>query len=153
MGERTENLESALRGRIQSSYVAVVLVFGMMLGIMEVLVDIQSQIPNFEYVMVAVLLFGIIEVPRLRDIPNEGIRTLVMSLLALQAILYIQITSPDLVASAAVAALALLFISSAIVSIAVEGVHNPIQGAAGSTIKGQLPEYLVVGGIAAIALL
>lgn len=145
-----------LEGKVQSGYVTAILVTGITLIAFEVVWGgVESTVPFFDHIIVAILLFGIVEVPRLRDIPNEGLRTLIMALLAIQAIGYIQIHNPDLVTTGATVALVMLFVSSVMISIAIDGLEDNARRATGfvATVQEQSPHYLVIGTAGVLAFL
>lgn len=96
-----------LRQRLEVTYASIILSFGMIIGIIDIFLGIS--IPLQEHIMVAVLLFGVVEIPRIEDVPSEAVRIFLTTLLAVEAILYIQVTNPDIVAGAATTALILLF--------------------------------------------
>lgn len=150
-----ENIDEALARiqeaeiRWQVTFVTAVVSFGMVWGIFDVFLD--RQIPFVRNVIVATLLFGIIEIPRLRSI-SEGVRFLLMGALTTNAIIFIHLESPGVLGAASSVAIIMLFISSAVVALIIEGIGDTPVSEDNLVTIADAPYYMVAGGVAALAI-
>lgn len=143
-----ENVAKAARSA-EAAYATIVIVAGTLLGFLSVFYGLS--IPNTEMLLVATLLFGIIEAPRIRGV-GEFAKLALLLALTINAIVYVYSVDPDLVGSASAIALVLLFISTLIVALVEEGSAGTSRPT--TEIAGEYaPYFAVIGGSGLLALI
>jgi hypothetical protein len=112
---RVQDAKRFLAERLEAAYTSALITVGIVFGLLGVFADVTFQYQ--ETIMVAVLLFGVINVPRVEDLPSEVIKVFLTALVGVEAALYVQLTNPSAITGAATLALVLLFGATATNSV------------------------------------
>jgi hypothetical protein len=114
MREKAEAQVEAIREKIEASVAAAILGIGLGVSISHVLLG--AYIFGYEnIIMASVLLFGIVEIPRMRRVP-QAVRLISTTMLAGVAVLLIHNIAPGLIQSSAPLAILLLFVSTMLIA-------------------------------------
>lgn len=145
---RLDDAKRFLAERLEASYTGAIITVGIVFGLLGVFADVIFQYQ--ETIMVAVLLFGVIEVPRVEDLPSEVIKVFMTALVGVEAALYVQLTNPSAITGAATLALVLLFGATATTSVTKARIGDL---SAPDEIRKRGPYLGVMFGIGALSLI
>jgi len=114
MQDKAAEQVEEIRSKIEASVAAAILGVGLGVGVAHVLLG--ASILGFEnIIMASVLLFGIVEIPRMRRV-TQAVRLISTTLLASVAVLLIHNLDPGLIRDAAPLSILLLFISTMLIA-------------------------------------
>lgn len=148
----TNSLKAVAGQRTEAAFAMLVIGTGVGLGLLDLLFNINP--PRQTTFMAAILVYGIIEVPRIENFPGEQVIEVVISaLLAVEAALLINILRPGLIASVTGLALGLLMAGTIAVAFRRSSFGGGTGPAAGtvSPLRRQAKFLGVAAGLALLA--
>lgn len=110
--EEDEDEDRQKSKRLELTYTAILLSIGLLWGLFAHIAG--QKLPLWDQLMIAVLLFGVIEIPRIEKVSNNTVRLILTTLLVGQAVLYIMVSQPGMVSQGATTALLFLFFGTMI---------------------------------------
>ena len=150
MATRVKGAVGRYARKAEAAYTSLIIVGALFIGLVSVVYG--AGIPNTEVIMVAALLFGIIEVPRIRGV-GEFVKLFLMLGNTGLAILYVYSVDPGVVGNAAIFALILLFGSTLIVALVQQNSSDSARIASAKlAVEEHAPYYAVIGGSALLTL-
>lgn len=147
--------ENIVADRIQAAYVGGVISIGLLIALVTVILETQgSPVPSLidnqfsEAFVVATIIYGAIEVPRIRNV-SETARSMIALILILTAFSFATIFHGSQVRDAALVSLVVLFITS--IAIRLFTPQDVPTGNISQTLKREGPAYAAFGGIVLIS--
>lgn len=150
MSTRVKNAVGQYARKAEAAYTALIIVGAFFIGLVSVVYGANFE--SAEIVLVSALLFGIIEVPRIRG-TGEFVKLFLMLGNTGLAILYVYSVDPGVVGNAAIFALILLFGSTLIVALVQQNSSDSARiSSAKLAVEEHAPYYAVIGGSALLTL-